>query len=110
MGIRLYPQTTDHAKLEKLAHVPEGTWQKYAELEKAFPDADAFYDEIFKPENAEIRQLQSFDLNGYGRIHIPFELSDNSGKTKTLFEAQLLAIIHEIDPEIAILAEGFKWC
>ena len=71
MAIRLYPETDDPRTLEKLAHVPEGTWERLEELEGQRPNEDgpcmtAWYERLF--QDKDLHMLNCFKTFGWGRF------------------------------------------
>lgn len=78
MAIRLYPMTTDPAKLEKLCGVPAGTAARLAALEAKYPPRESFsdyrdwcashdrmLDEVY--EDKHLLTYHRFNLFGWGR-------------------------------------------
>lgn len=108
MGTRLYPITKNPRKIEKLAGVPAGTWEAYRELEKRFPNEDEFYAALYEPRNENVLRLQSFDLNGWGKI-VAYDRMGYSGKTKSFQEAREIAILHGLTTKEVRLSNGFHW-
>jgi hypothetical protein len=78
MGVRLYPNTTDTVKLERLAQVPPGTKASLDRLEKKRQKAvvetnfeegsRAFYDTLQDGEHEHENTLHNFLIFGWGKF------------------------------------------
>lgn len=91
MGTRLYPNTKDAAKLEKLAGVPEGTMralQLWEEMQTVYwnhigiskyDDDDKGYDMWTIAHNSDVGTLEGFLLNGWGKFDLSLIPLDEDG-------------------------------
>ena len=72
MGTRLYPMTTDVAKLETLAGVPAGTQAKVdaikAKHDGKGPSNFDMLDELYADGNEHENTLYHFVLSGWGKF------------------------------------------
>jgi len=86
MGVRLYPNTKDAAKLEKLAGVPRGTMAQLEILREAeqlyraaHPEADedeVGYSFYCIAKGSDVAQLDSFLSQGWGKFQSADLLSE----------------------------------
>jgi len=71
MATRLYPTTTNAARLEQLAGVPAGTHARLAAFEATRPqdgmvELDAWYDVLFS--DVALTDMHNFTVFGWGRL------------------------------------------
>lgn len=131
MGVRLYPNTTDAAKLEKLAGVPRGTMAQLEILREAeqlyraaHPEADADevgYSFYCIANGSDVATLDSFLSQGWGKFDSTGLLTEEDECCGTApvgkLACQLLlnssgAMPHwdQLDAlDIVVLSEGVHW-
>ena len=122
MGVRLYPNTQDKAKLEILAGVPAGTYARMEEMEAhhqslktGIPMLDR-YDLDYecwkeKSDDGPIGDLDHFITFGWGKFNSAGVAEDYSGSLDVGEPGKIahLFIVNRIaaDP---IFCEGVHWC
>ena len=123
MGVRLYPNTQDKAKLEVLAGVPAGTYARMEEMDarhekfKAGIPLRDRYDldyECWKEKDADgpIGDLDAFITFGWGKFRPVLGLGeDYSGSipASQSVKADLLLAANGISANGAF-CEGVHWC
>lgn len=124
MGIRLYPLTKDRAKLERLARVPVGTYDRLDAL-KAKHDleakdigyiecalrSDALYEELYDGHHDDERKLNSFLVSGWGKFSDPDKIAPGySGSLEDMAEVSWLLRWNGIPAWVDDLCEGVYWC
>lgn len=131
MGVRLYPNTTDAAKLEKLAGVPRGTMAQLEILREAkqlyraaHPEADedeVDYSFYCIAKGSEVATLSNFLSQGWGKFQsaglLPEEDMYMGNAPVGRLACQLLlnsngAMPHwdQLDAlDIVVLSEGVHW-
>ena len=131
MGVRLYPNTTDAAKLEKLAGVPRGTMTQleiFREAEQlyraAHPEADedeVGYSFYCIAKGSDVETLDSFLSDGWGKFQCAGLLTEEDmylgNEPVGRLACQLLlssngAMPHwdQLDAlDIIVLSEGVHW-
>jgi hypothetical protein len=131
MGVRLYPNTTDAAKLEKLAGVPRGTMAQLEILQEAerlyraaHPEADedeVGYSFYCIAKGSDVATLDSFLSEGWGKFQsaglLPEEDMYLGNAPVGRLACQLLlnssgAMPHwdQLDAlDIVVLSEGVHW-
>jgi len=72
MGVRLYPNTTDPVKLERLAQVPPGTKAELEKMEsraRELSDGQGFFHSLHDGEHEAELELHAFLLFGWGKFN-----------------------------------------
>jgi hypothetical protein len=117
MGCRLYPNTINAAKLEKLAFVPEGTMRRLEEMAKRHAEERvnaanwSEYDGGYRQwkerdEDGSIGDLDAFLTFGWGKFDGG---NGECGGTLKGAEAQALLDLNGIRAD-ADYCEGVHWC
>lgn len=131
MGVRLYPNTTDAAKLEKLAGVPEGTMAQLEILREAEQLYCAAHPEVYGDEvsynfyciakGSHVATLDSFLSQGWGKFQGADLLAEEDLCAGTApvgkLACQLLLSSNGCMPhwdqldalDIVVLSEGVHW-
>jgi len=131
MGVRLYPNTTDAAKLEKLAGVPQGTMAQLEILREAERLYRAAHPEVDEDEvgysfyciakGSDVETLDSFLCQGWGRFSAEDLLSEEDASLGNApvgkLACQLLLRSFGAKPhwdqldalDIVVLSEGVHW-
>jgi hypothetical protein len=130
MGIRLYPNTKDRTKLEVLAGVPAGTYDRLEAIEtkhreeaitkrasgtwSEYSDGYRQWQEI--NNDPHLGDLCGFLLYGWGKFNDPDGLTNDdnhdrscSGSLSGEPAARLLEQ-NGVDPKLATLGDGIHWC
>jgi hypothetical protein len=114
MSTRLYPTTTDTAKLEKFARVPAGTALKLAELFARFPlvgHENERYNALYEDENIALLRLDNFNTFGWGRARFPVEEDYNTiaGEEHRPEKIGVLLEINGVEGVSVVEVEGLCW-
>ena len=131
MGVRLYPNTTDAAKLEKLAGVPQGTMAQLEILREAerlylaaHPEVDAYevgYNFYCISKGSDVETLDSFLSDGWGKFQAADLLTEEDrylgsapvGKLACQLLLQSSGAMPHWDQldalDIIVLSEGVHW-
>lgn len=110
MGVRLYPATKDRKKLERLANVPFGTFDRLDTLVKEHGSEDAFYSVIFNDAQFTCNKLHNFLIFGWGKFKPTSRVNDCCGSTKVMDAIREVLRINEIWITLADLnEEGINW-
>lgn len=126
MGIRLYPNTEDHAAIETLANVPAGTYAAYETWKAANPEAPysnpnhdalnyARWERMMEQE--ALGDLSHFLVNGYGKLpHTIFTHlgaaghDENCGSTTDEVLIREICRHYSMPPHELLLKHGVAWC
>jgi len=124
MGVRLYPNTRDRRKLERLAGVPHGTYDRLDAVETAQAADKATrqaagtwndYDDGYRHwcqvnDDPDLNALAGLLLSGWGKFRDPEGLApDCAGSIGDPTTAQRLLDTNGIVAD-ATLCEGVHWC
>lgn len=121
MGMRLYPNTKNVEKLEKLAGVPAGTADRLAALRAKFPLLDDPKTGFFEREDEygrfyaamskdfDVRLYHHFILSGWGKVYSPDHQDENGfGHVDDVESIQIIFDSAGITSDPA-LTEGVRW-
>jgi len=121
MGVRLYPNTTNAAKLEKLAGVPEGTHKRMEDMAKRHAEERAAatnwneYEDGYRQwkerdNDGPIGDLDAFLTFGWGKFRpIDGIGEDYAGNESDPQRAAKLLRYNGIGVDVS-LTEGVHWC
>jgi hypothetical protein len=121
MGVRLYPNTTNVVRLEKLANVPSGTHARMEEMEKRHAEERAntadwnMYEDGYrqwkeKDSDDAIGTLDAFLTFGWGKFRPVSGIGeDYAGNEPDFIRADLLLAANGINAN-AHYCEGIHWC
>lgn len=114
MGIRLYPLTKDPRNLEKLAHVPFGTYERWERLNAALdqdsgqgPEGEKALEAFFS--DVEVHKLDRIVLSGFGRMKVDRGISGEERDPAKVRELLKLQGWQGTEQEVELM-EGVFWC